>query len=60
MMSVKRYKLARSSSSKKIRKATKILQGMSTLQQIELMVKAGTITLNQADRARKKLEETVS
>ena len=56
-MSAKRYKLARSSSSKKILKARKALQGMPKLQQIDLMVKAGAMTPEQATRAKKKLAE---
>lgn len=56
-MSVKRYKLVQSASSQKIRKAKQALKGMSKLQQIQLMVKAGALTEDQASRAKKKLAE---
>ncbi len=57
-MSVKRYKLAIPSSSQRIRKARKLLHTMSKSDQIDLMVKAGSMTEEQADQAKKKLAET--
>ena len=57
-MSVKRYKLALPTSSQKIRKAKAALKGMTKLKRIELMVKAGSMTEKQAEKARKKLAET--
>ena len=56
-MSVKRYKLALSTSRQRIRKARKFLRAMPRLKQIELMVKAGVMTEEQAEQARKKLAE---
>jgi len=56
-MSVKRYKLALPASSQKIRKARKQLKEMSKLRKIELMVEARVLTVEQADKARKKLAE---
>jgi hypothetical protein len=56
-MSVKRYKLALSASSQKIRKAKKTLKQMTKLRKIELMVEAGAMTKRQAEKARKKLAE---
>lgn len=57
-MSVKRYKLALPSSSQKIRKAKKSLKAMPKLKRIELMVKAGAMTEEQAAKARRTLAET--
>jgi hypothetical protein len=57
-MSVKRYKLALSTSSQKIRKARTKLKQMSKQRRIELMVEAGVMTEEQAERAKKKLAET--
>ena len=55
-MSVKRYKLGLLSSSQRIRKAKMTLKEMSKLRRIELMVKAGAMTVKQAEQAKKKLE----
>ena len=57
-MSVKRYKVALSTSSQKIAKAKTKLKQMSRLRKIELMVEAGAMTEEQAERAKKKLAET--
>jgi uncharacterized protein with ACT and thioredoxin-like domain len=57
-MSVKRYKLALPSSSEKIREVKEKLKRMSKLKRIELMVAAGSMTKEQAERAIKKLKET--
>ena len=57
-MSVKRYKPALSTSSQKIRKAKTKLKQMSRLRKLELMVEAGAMTAEQAERAKKKLAET--
>lgn len=57
-MSVKRYKLALPTSTQKIRKAKATLKEMTKLKRIDLMVKAGSMTEKQAERARKKLAET--
>ncbi len=56
-MSVKRSKLAVPSSVWRIRKARERLRGMSDLEGIELMVKAGVMTREQADRAKQRLAE---
>jgi hypothetical protein len=57
-MSVKHYKLAMSASSEMICKAKKALKEMPKLRKIELMVEAGVMTPEQAERAKKKLYET--
>ena len=57
-MSVKRYKPALSTSSQKIREAKTKLKQMSRLRKLELMVEAGAMTAEQAERAKKKLAET--
>jgi hypothetical protein len=57
-MSVKRYKLPASTSTQKIRKARARLKQMSPLRKIELMVEAGVMTKEQAERAKRKLAET--
>lgn len=56
-MSAKRYKLVLPSSSLRIRKAKKTLQEMSKGKRIDLMVKAGAMTQQQADKAKKRLAE---
>jgi hypothetical protein len=56
-MSVKRYKLALPSSSQRIRKAKKSLRTMPKLRRIELMVKVGAMTENQAEKAKQELAE---
>ena len=56
-MSAKRYKLEVSSSTQRIRKARKFLQKLPKVKRIDLMVKAGVMTEEQADRAKKKLAE---
>jgi len=56
-MSVKRYKLALPSSTQRIRKAKETLRAMPKLKRIELMVKAGAMTAEQAETARQKLED---
>ncbi len=56
-MSAKRYKLEVSSSTLRIRKARKFLQKLPKVKRIDLMVKAGVMTEEQADRAKKKLAE---
>lgn len=57
-MFVKRCKLDLPTSSQKIRKAKATLKGMTKLKRIDLMVKAGSMTEKQAEKARKKLVET--
>ena len=56
-MSAKRYKLEVSSSTLRIRKARKFLKKLPKVKRIDLMVKAGVMTEEQADRAKKKLAE---
>ena len=56
-MSAKRYKLALPTSVQKIRKAKAALKGMTELKKIELMVKAGAMTEEQAEKARQKLDK---
>jgi ribosomal protein S20 len=56
-VSAKRYKLEVSSSAERIRKARKFLQKLPKVKRIDLMVKAGVMTEEQADRAKKKLAE---
>jgi hypothetical protein len=56
-MSVKRYKLALPSSTQRIRKAKMSLKAMPKSKHIDLMVKAGVMTENQAEKAKKKLGE---
>jgi hypothetical protein len=59
-MSAKQYKLAMPSSSQRIRKAKKTLREMSKLDRIDLMVKAGSMSQQQADKAKKKLAEMLA
>lgn len=56
-MSAKRSRLVRSASSQKVRMAKLALQEMPKLRQIDLMVEAGSLTEEQAKRAKKKLAE---
>ena len=56
-MCAKRYKLVLPSSSQQIRKAKKTLRAMPKETQIDLMVKAGSMTQQQGERAKKKLAE---
>ena len=56
-MCAKRYKLVLPSSSQRIRKAKRALREMSKLDRIDLMVKAGSMTQQQAEKAKKKLAE---
>jgi len=56
-MSAKHYKLELLSSTKQIRKAMRFLQKMSKEKRIDLMVKAGVMTEEQAEKAKKKLAE---
>ena len=56
-MSAKHYELEVSSSTLRIRKARKFLQKLPKEKRIDLMVKAGVMTEEQADRAKKKLAE---
>jgi NAD(P)H-hydrate repair Nnr-like enzyme with NAD(P)H-hydrate epimerase domain len=56
-MCAKRYKVVLPSSSQRIRKAKKTLREMSKLDRIDLMVKAGSMTQQQAEKAKKKLGE---
>jgi alkanesulfonate monooxygenase SsuD/methylene tetrahydromethanopterin reductase-like flavin-dependent oxidoreductase (luciferase family) len=60
MMSEKPLKMARSTSSQKIRKAMKNFQRMSKEQRIDLMVEAKVITPEQAERAKRKWAEIQS
>lgn len=56
-MSAKRSKFPISESAWRIRKAKKMLKEMSDLEGIEVMVKAGVMTREQADRAKQRLAE---
>ncbi len=56
-MSAKRYKLALPASTERIRQARIYLEKMSQEEQIDLMVKAKVMTIEQAARAKKKLAE---
>ena len=56
-MSVKRCKLTLPASTDRIRKARAKLKEMPQERQIEIMVKAGVMTVQQAERAKKKLGE---
>jgi len=56
-MSAKRSKIAISSSAAIIRKASRALDKSTDLEQIAVMVKAGVMTEEGADRARQKLAE---
>jgi hypothetical protein len=54
-MSVKHYKLALPSSTQQIRKAKASLKEMPEAKKIEQMVAAASLTVKQAERAKKKL-----
>jgi hypothetical protein len=56
-MSAKRYKLAELTSRQRIRRAMIKFKQMSKERRIELMVEAGVMTEEQAERAKKKLAE---
>ena len=56
-MCAKRYKLALPSSSQRIRKARVTFRKMSKLDRIDLMVKAGALTEEQAQKVRGKVVE---
>jgi hypothetical protein len=56
-MCAKRYKVVLPSSSQRIRRAKQTLREMSKLDRIDLMVKAGSMTQQQAEKAKKKLGE---
>lgn len=56
-MSAKHYKLALPASTERIRQARIYLEKMSQEEQIDLMVKAKVMTIEQAARAKKKLAE---
>jgi hypothetical protein len=55
-MCAKRYKPV-PSSAQRIRKARKLIREMPKADQIDLMVEAGVMTQEQAERAKKKLAE---
>lgn len=59
-MSVKRYKLELSSSSQRIRRARKAFREMSKQERIDLMVRAGSMTPEQGEKAKQKLAELMS
>ena len=54
-MSAKRSKMAPSESFRRIRRAKKALQTTSQQVRIDLMVRAGVMTKQQADKAKSKL-----
>lgn len=56
-MSIKRSKLALSESTLRIRRAMKNLENMPKAKRIDLMVKAGVMTPEQAARAKETLAE---
>jgi biotin synthase-like enzyme len=57
-MSAKNYKLSLPASTENISKARKAFKEMSKVQKIELMVSAGVMTREQAERAKQKAFET--
>ncbi|MFO0926971.1 MAG: hypothetical protein U0736_08005 [Gemmataceae bacterium] len=57
-MCAKRYKLEVPSSTQRVRKARKALREMSQVDQIDLMVKAGLMTPEQAEKAKQKLAQS--
>jgi hypothetical protein len=56
-MSVKRYRLALPASTERIRQARATLKKMSQEEQIDLMVNAGVMTVQQVEQAKMKLGE---
>ncbi len=56
-MSAKRYKLTELSSRQRIRQAMINFEKMPKEKRIDLMVEAGVMTLEQAERAKKKIAE---
>ncbi len=56
-MSVKRYKLALPESTMRIRRARKRLEAMTKDERIDLMVKAGVMTPEQAARAKETIAQ---
>lgn len=57
-MSAKCYEMPISTSVARVRDARLRLKEMSRLRKLELMVEAGVMTQEQADRAKRKLAET--
>ena len=56
-MCAKRYNLVLPSSSQRIRNARKSLRKMSKVERIDLIVAAGSMTEQQAEKAKKKVAE---